>query len=103
MARLRKLTPAAIRDIFKSGETAKALGVRYGVSQHMIYLIRSGRAHRSLTNRMPVQKRGRGRPASAKKGRAASVGRAELAGINVKALADALLDRFMARLLGSKT
>ena len=102
MARLRKLTPASIRDIFKSDETAKALGARYGVSQHMIYLIRSGRAHRNLTHRMPVQKRGRGRPASAKSGKV-SAGLGAIEQINVKALADALLDRFMARLLGSKS
>ena len=103
MARLRKLTPAAIRDIFKSGETAKALGTRYGVSQHMIYLIRSGRAHRKLTQRMPVRKRGRGRPASGKTARAASAARGVAAQININALADALLDRFMARLLRSKS
>jgi hypothetical protein len=51
---------------------------------------------------MPVQKRGRGRPAAAKSGRA-SAGRGALEQINIKALADALLDRFMARLLGSKS
>lgn len=102
MARLRKLTPGAIRGIFKSKETAKALGARYGVSQHMIYLIRAGRAHRHLTDSMPVRKRTRGRPAGINPAHSARTVRAGGAPINLTALADALLDRFMVRLLGSK-
>jgi hypothetical protein len=88
MPRKRKLTPAAVRRIFKSNETAKALGTRYGVSQNMIYLIRSGRAHQGLTKGLPARDRQRrGRPATA-----ANVN------IDIKALADALLDRLIARL-----
>ena len=61
MARRGKLKPAAVRNIFKSAETAKALGARYGVSQNMIYLIRSGRAHHKLTNGLAAPTRTRDR------------------------------------------
>jgi len=82
MPRKRKLTPAAVRRIFKSNETAKTLGTRYGVSQNMIYLVRSGRAHKKLTKALAGSKRSRGSDLK----------------IDINALADALLDRIIARL-----
>jgi hypothetical protein len=90
MARKRKLTPATVRKIFKSAETGKALSAQFGVSQHMIYLIRSGRAHQKTTSGLEASKRARGRKAS----------RTPTAKIDVNALADALLDRIMARFFG---
>lgn len=88
MARTRKFTNAAVRKIFKSDETAKALGARHGVSQNMIYLIRSRRAHQEITNGLaaPLRTRGRGRR------------RATDVEIDIKALANALADRLIARL-----
>ena len=88
MPRKRKLTQAAVRSIFNSNETAKTLGARYGVSQNMIYLIRSGRAHQRLTNGLPARKRQR-------PGRLSSAANMK---IDINALADALLDRIIARL-----
>ena len=91
MARTRKLTPAAVRKIFSSSETAKALSDRYGVSQNMIYLIRSGRAHKALTKGLATPKRSRGgRPKSSVIGTKGAI----------DALADALLDRLIARFRG---
>jgi hypothetical protein len=90
MARKRKLTPATVRKIFKSADTGKALAAQFGVSQHMIYLIRSGRAHQKTTTGLDTPKRSRGRKAS----------RVPSSNIDMNALADALLDRFMARFLG---
>ena len=92
MPRRRKLTNAAVRNIFTSQETAKALGARYGVSINMIYLIRSGRAHGKITAGLPAPKRTRGR-------RAAVVRDVK---IDVKALADALIERLATRLMGRR-
>lgn len=88
MPRRRKLTNAAVRKIFKSDETAKALGAHHGVSQNMIYLIRSGRAHQKLTNGLAAPTRKRGRGSS----------RVSDVQIDIKALANALVDRLIARL-----
>ena len=86
MARLRKLTPAKIRKIFQSRETAQALGTRFGISQQMVYLIRSGRAHAVIT-------RGLNRGKDAKRVSAASE-----RSLNVNRLADAIVDRLIKRL-----
>ncbi len=90
MARKGKLGSAAVRKIFKSVETAKALGSRYGVSQNMIYLIRSGRAHQKVTGGLAAPKRTRGRRSA----------QAPDARIDINKLADALLNRIVARLRG---
>ena len=82
MDRRRKMSDSQIRAIFKSPETAKTLGRRFGVSEQMIYLIRSRRVHRDLTKGLA---RGRpARPASTK--------------IDTIALADAIIDGFIKRL-----
>ena len=90
MARKGKLGSAAVRKIFKSVETAKALGSRYGVSQNMIYLIRAGRAHQKVTSGLAAPKRTRGRRSAATPD----------ARIDIDKLADALLARIIARLRG---
>ncbi len=86
MARRGKLTPSAVRKIFKSEATAAALSSQYGVSQNMIYLIRSGRAHQRITGTLT--------PAKTRLSRQAARG----SRIDINALADALLDRLVKRL-----
>jgi hypothetical protein len=88
MARPKKLTPAAVKSIFKSSDPAAKVGARFGVSTNLVYLIRSGRIHKKITSTMSA-------PAKAPaKQRAATIA----AGINMNALADAIIDRLMARL-----
>ncbi len=78
----RKISDSQIRAIFKSPETAKALGRRFGVSEQMIYLIRSRRVHDRITKGL---KRGTAaRPVSTR--------------IDTAALADAIIDRLVRRL-----
>ena len=86
MARKSKLRPAQIRQIYRSQETAKALGERYGLSPQMIYLIKSGRAHDKITRGV---KRGTRKVARRKTKEAA---------LNINALADAIIDRVIKRL-----
>lgn len=82
MDRRRKISDSQIRTIFKSPETAKALGRRFGVSEQMVYLIRSRRVHNQVTKGL---KRGTAvRPVSTK--------------IDTVALADAIIDRLIRRL-----
>jgi len=78
----RKISDSQIRAIFGSPETAKVLGSRFGVSEQMIYLIRSRRVHRDLTKGLV-----RGRPA-----------RQASPKIDAAALADAIIDRLIKRL-----
>ena len=83
MDRRRKISDSQIRTIFKSAETAKALGTRFGVSEQMVYLIRSRRVHDDVTKGL---KRGTAvRPAASTK-------------IDTVALADAIIDRLIRRL-----
>ena len=49
MDRRRKISDSQIRAIFTSTKTGSVLSKRYGVSEQMIYLIRSGRVHSALT------------------------------------------------------
>ena len=88
MPRKRKLTPAAVRRIFKSAGSAKALAERYGVSTNLVHMIRQGRRHEKITAGLAAPKRVGGRKAS----RPAEVK------IDIRALADALLERLIARL-----
>jgi hypothetical protein len=85
--RRRKISDSQIRAIFKSPETAKALGRRFGVSEQMVYLIRSRRVHDQITKGlkrgMPI------RPVSAR--------------IDTVALADAIIDRLLRRLRVKET
>jgi hypothetical protein len=83
-----KLSPAAVHKIFKSTDTAKVLGARHGVSQQMVYLIKSGRVHKKLTSGLTAPPRTRGRR-TARKPDVRS---------DINALADALLKRIIARL-----
>lgn len=82
MDRRRKISDSQIRTIFKSPEPAKALGSRFGVSEQMVYLIRSRRVHNRITKGLK-----RGMPV-----RAASTK------IDTVALADAIIDRLIRRL-----
>jgi hypothetical protein len=87
MPRRRKLTPAAVRNIYKSTETAKTQAERFGVSANLVYMIRQGRRHQGLTKGIaaPVRKRGR---------RSANPG----GGMDLNVLADRIIDRLVARL-----
>jgi len=81
-----------VRKIFTSKETAKALSTHHGVSVNMVYLIRSGRAHGKLTEGLPAPRRTRGRRATY----------ARDVKIDIKALANAVVDGLVARLAGRR-
>jgi hypothetical protein len=87
MARKRKLNSAQIREIFRSREPAKALSQQFGVSQQMIYLIRSGRYYADIT----------GGPKRARKASRSALLSAQPS-VDVNALADAVIDRLIKRL-----
>jgi hypothetical protein len=90
MPRKRKLTPAAVRKIFKSPETAAAMAPQYGVSTGMIHMIRQGRRYHEITEGIIAPKRARGHqkfPTANPK-------------FDIDALADAIVDRLIARLQG---
>ena len=87
MDRRRKLSDRQIRDIFKSREPAPVLSKRFGISEQMIYLIRSGRAHSRIT-------RGRERSIRSTERRPATTK------LDTIALADAIIDRVIDRLRG---
>jgi hypothetical protein len=89
LARRGKLKPTQIRKIFGATETAKALGKRFGVSPQMIYLIRSGRAYRTITDGLTTNRR----EVTPKHSRSATAPQ-----IDVNALADAIIDRLIIRL-----
>ena len=88
MARAKKLTPAAARAIFKSTESAPKVAARFGVSTNLIYLIRQGKIHKKVTAKLATPSRVNGRSRLAP----------SVANIDIKSLADAIIDRFMARL-----
>jgi hypothetical protein len=90
MPRKRKLTPAAVRKIFKSRETAAAIAPQYGVSAGMIHMIRRGRRYHEITEGIIPPKKTRGRQKSLTAN----------PNFDVDALADAILDRLIARLRG---
>jgi hypothetical protein len=87
MDRRRKVSDQAIRQIFVSQEPASVLGRRFHISEQMIYLIRSRRAHADITNAL---QRG---TASAKKPPV-------LTKADIAALADAIIERLVNRLAG---
>ncbi len=88
MPRKSKLSPAAIRRISASKESAKDLAARYGVTAGYIYAIRRGRGRKDVTVAPPTAKVRRGqKPIRARNGE-----------IDINALADALVDRLIARL-----
>lgn len=88
MPRKHKLSPAAVRKIYTSKESAQNLAARYDVSPNTIYLIRQGRRRQDVTRSLPAAKANHRRKAS----------RATERKTEIDALADALLDRLMARL-----
>jgi hypothetical protein len=88
MARPKKLTPAAVRRIFKSTGSAPTIAKQFGVSANLVYLIRTGRIHKKATVAMAA-------PARPRERQRATGGSAN---IDVKALADAIIDRLSARL-----
>lgn len=88
MPRKSKLTPAAVRRICASKVSAKDLAAQYGVTPNYIYAIRQGRSRRDVTRGQAAAKVRRGRkPIRARTGE-----------IDINALADALIDRVIARL-----
>jgi hypothetical protein len=91
MARKRKLNSAQIREIFRSREPTKALSQQFGVSQQMIYLIRSGRYYPDIT----------GGPKRARKASRSALLSAQPS-VDVNALADAVIDRLIKRLRTGK-
>lgn len=84
MDRRRKINDSQIREIFKSPERASALSKRFRISEQTIYLIRSGREHRGITQGL---KRG-------------TATRAPAVNVDTIALADAIIDRLIKRLRG---
>jgi transposase-like protein len=92
MPRKRKLTPAAVRKIFQSSDTAAAIAPQFGVSAGMIHMIRQGRRYNEITQGLVAPKRARGRRAATK----------QTAQLDLGALADAILDRLVARLRGRR-
>ena len=96
MAKLRKLTPAKIRHIYKSTSSARLLAAACGVSPHMIYLIRSGRAHGGVTQGLKRVKLHRGRP----NGHAKPSERVTAFNISysISSIAKAVVNEFIARL-----
>lgn len=82
MDKRRKISDPDIRQIFKSSEPAPVLGKRFGISEQMIYLIRSGRVHARITQ--GIQK--------------APARQAAASNVDTIALADAIIDRLIARL-----
>jgi transposase-like protein len=88
MARARKLTPAAVRAIFKSTESAPKVASRFGVSTNLVYLIRQEKVQKKVTAKLATPSR-----ANSRSRRVPSV-----PNIDVRSLADAIIDRFMARL-----
>jgi transposase-like protein len=87
MARPKKLKPAAVRKIFKSTGSASTVAKEFGVSANLIYLIRGGRVHKQITGTMASPGRGQRR----------GVLPASVANIDVKRLADAIIDGLIAR------
>jgi hypothetical protein len=59
MAGPKRLSPATVRAIFRSKETAPTLAKRYGVSTNLVYLIQQRKIHKAVTEniRKPIRKR----------------------------------------------
>jgi transposase len=89
--RIRKLTVAQVRSIFKSKEPAADVAKRFDVSANLIYLIWSRRVHKAATEaiRKPIRRRAR----SLRK----DIGGGPIR-IDIDKLADALMKRFVSRL-----
>jgi hypothetical protein len=89
MARQKKLSPQAVRTIFKSKERAADIAKQFKVSQNLVYLIRARRIHSRVTNRLKEPERPRrGRPSG------------QNARIDVKQLANAIVQQLVRRLRG---
>jgi hypothetical protein len=82
MDRRRKVSDSDIRQIFRSAEPAPVLSKQFGISEQMVYLIRSGRAHSRITQ-------GLHKPTAT---------RAAADKVVIIAIADAIIDRLIARL-----
>lgn len=88
MPRKSKLSPAAVSRICASKESAKDLAARYGVTASYVYSIRRGRGRKDVAGAPPAAKVRRGqKPIRARNGE-----------MDINALADALVDRLIARL-----
>jgi hypothetical protein len=88
MPRKQKLSAAAVRKIYTSKESAQSLSARYGVSPNAVYLIRQGRRRQDITRLLTkgtVTRKRRTTRRAAKP-------------IDMRVLADAVLDRLIARL-----
>lgn len=88
MPRKSKLSPAAVRRICASKESVKDLVARYGVTASYIYAIRRGHGRKGVA----------GTPTAAKGRREQKPTRARSEELDINALADALIDRVIARL-----
>jgi hypothetical protein len=88
MARARKLTPAAVRAIFKSTESAPKVASRFDVSANLVYPIRQGKIHKKIIAKLVSPSRTKRRPRPAP----------SVANLNMKAVADAIIDGFIAQL-----
>jgi hypothetical protein len=88
MPRKHKLSAAAVRKIYTSKESAQSLSARYGVSPNSVYLIRQGRRRQDVTRSLTKGTVTRKRRAP----------RRTVEPTDMKALADAVLDRLIARL-----
>ena len=91
MARARKLTPTAVRAIFQSTDSGPKVAARFHVSTNLVYLIRQGKIHRKITASLDPSPRVSGRMRGAD----------HLDSIDKNILADAIIDRFLARLLSA--
>jgi hypothetical protein len=87
MDRRRKVSDQAIRQIFVSKEPASVLGRRFHISEQMVYLIRSRRAHAAITHALHRNTAGAKKPPVLTKA-------------DVAALADAIIERLVKRLAG---
>jgi hypothetical protein len=88
LARRRKLTPKAVRAIFKSLESAPQAARQFKVSTQLVYLIRAKRIHKAVTARLKAPMRvarGQKIPRPAFK-------------IDIRALADAIVESLAKRL-----
>jgi hypothetical protein len=90
MARKGKLTPAAVRAIFKSTESALVMAKRFKVSANLVYLIRARRVHKAITARLKAPLRAERKKPMARMN------------IDIDRLADAILKRIVDRFRGRR-
>jgi len=85
----RKLSPAQVRAIFTSRDSAVEVAKKFKVSQNLVYLIWSRRVHAAITK--AIRKPRRTRTVKRMSGQVRS-------SIDIDKLADAIVKRLIARL-----